>query len=133
MVKINYFALQRGIEDALDNRAIVMFPDWRHPISAVTALSVLIEGKQREALEGADMTSKELIDRYIEMWIEENLEEALDKVIRKQNIKRMERDREESAVAIELNRIAHGRIATADDARQARANVEARNEENHAT
>jgi hypothetical protein len=49
MAKTNEDRLQEAIEDALDGRAILMFEDWRHPISGAQALSVLIRRKQNEA------------------------------------------------------------------------------------
>ena len=55
MAKTNEDRLQEAIEDALDGRAITPMYDWRHPISAVSALHKLIKLKQNDAWhEGAE-------------------------------------------------------------------------------
>ena len=69
MVKSNEDRLQEAIEDALDGRAIQLLPDWRHPITPVTALSKLIELKQLSAVRRAGSVAKEQGHDDIAYWL----------------------------------------------------------------
>jgi hypothetical protein len=70
MSKSNEDRLQEAIEDALDGRAITAMYDWRHPISAVSALSKLIALRQQEAVREASAIAYAQGHDEVHWWLE---------------------------------------------------------------